>query len=117
MKALRVFGNYNPSGIVINEGWIALAACVYGDLSVEWALHVVCGMGYGGDNRKKRGTGRATEILQLHKEVPALTNQEIATRIGCSREMVRLVLKQHGLKARQRKKTGYVLHKERKAAR
>ena len=106
MKVLRVFGNYNPSGIVINDGWIALAACVYGNLSVEWALHVVCGMGYGGDNRRKRGQGRATDILRIHREEPELTNQQIAVQIGCSREMVRLVLKRHGMKGAQKRKTG-----------
>lgn len=105
MKILRVFGNYNPSGIIINDGWIALAACVYGDMSVEWALHVICGMGYGGDNRRKQGQGRAKDILQMHKEAPELTNQQIAARIGCSREMVRLVLKQAGIKAKKVRET------------
>jgi len=106
MKIMRAFGNYNPSGLVINDGWIALAACVYGNLSVEWALHIICGMRYGGEHRSKPGQGKAADILRIHREEPELTNQQIATQIGCSREMVRLVLKRHGMKGAQKRKTG-----------
>ena len=101
MKLLMTIGNYNPAGIVINEGWIALAAAICG-LSAEDALHKICGIRPGGEYRRRGGCGKTEKILKLFKENPDLHNSEIAEKVGCTREMVRIVLKRHGVPRRNR---------------
>lgn len=115
MKILRAFGNYNPAGIVINEGWIALAACVYGDMTVEEALRRVCCVKTGGNQRWQPGRGKREMILQMHKAKPDLSNSEIAKQIGCTRENVRLVLLKNGMRARRGKPWELCGKKRRKA--
>lgn len=115
MKVLRVFGNYNPSGIVINEGWIALAACVYGDITVEEALRRVCCVKTGGNQRWQPGRGKSEMILQMHKAKPKMSNSEIARQVGCTRENVRLVLLKNGMRARRGKPWELCGKKRRKA--
>ena len=103
MKILRTFGNSNPAGITINEGYIALLACICSDMSGEEALHRVCGLPLGGISRKRPGIGKSDLILQATAENPGLNNSEIARRVGCTREMVRYVLKK---KTKKQKKAG-----------
>lgn len=103
MKILRAFGNYNPSGIVINDGWFALAAAIIGDLTVEEALRKVCDMQTGGNQRWQPGRGKEGLILETHEANPEMSNTEIALRVGCTRENVRLILRKHGMYARRGK--------------
>ena len=103
MKILRAFGNYNPSGIVINDGWIALAAAIIGDLTVEEALRKVCCVRTGGNQRWQPGRGKKDLILEIHAAHPELSNSQIALRVGCTRENVRLILRNHGMAARRGK--------------
>jgi predicted HTH transcriptional regulator len=94
----------NPSGIVINPGWYALAGAILG-LEVEEAIHQICGVPYGGDRRKSnryKGLGKSEKILKLYKENPEIPNSKIAEVVGCSREMVRYVLKRAGVPKRNR---------------
>ena len=84
MKVLRVWGNSNPSGIVINEGWFALAAAIIGDLTVEEALRKVCDMQTGGNQRWQPGRGKEDLILEMHAAHPELSNTEIALKVGCT---------------------------------
>lgn len=115
MKLLRAFGNNNPAGIVINEGWFALAAVIIGDLTVEEALRKVCCVETGGNQRWQPGRGKSEKILQVHKEHPELSNTEIALEVGCSRENVRLVLLKNGMRARRGKPWELCGKKRRKA--
>lgn len=101
MRALRSFSSSNPSGIVINEGWIALAAAICG-LSVDESLHRICGIPFGRRNQRGGGCGISEKILQLYNEKPELHNSEIATIIGCTREMVSKVLRKHGVPKRNK---------------
>ena len=115
MKILRAFGNYNPAGIVINEGWFALAAAIVGDMTVEEALRWVCCTETGGNQRWQPGRGKGEIILQMHKAHPELSNTEIARQVGCTRENVRLVLQKNGMKARRGKPWELCGKKRRKA--
>ena len=101
MKALRTFGNYNPSGIILNDGWIALAVAICG-LSVDEALHRVCGVPFGRRNQRRGGYGLTDRIIKLYTEKPELHNYEIAAIIGCTREMVTVALRKKGVPRRNR---------------
>ena len=114
MKVLRVWGNSNPSGIVINEGWFALAAAIIGDLTVEEALRKVCDIQTGGNQRWQPGRGKGDQILKIHAAHPELSNTEIALQVGCTRENVRLILRKHGMEARRGKP--WELRKKRREA-
>ena len=102
MKILRTFGNTNPAGIVINDGWIALAAAILCEMSVDEALHRVCGIPFGKRNQRHGGCGVSEKIIKLYREMPELHNNEIAAIIGCTREMVTIVLKRNGVPRRSR---------------
>lgn len=94
MKILQAFGNYNPSGIIINEGWLALAACVYGDLTAEEALFRICGSLGRLTGRQSVGQGhkRSDAIMDLYRKCPGISQREIAKQLGCSRSLVAYVL-------------------------
>ena len=49
----RTFVSNNPAGIDINAGWYALLGAING-LSVEDALHKICLIPFGGDERKRK---------------------------------------------------------------
>ena len=94
----------NPSGIMINDGYYALLGALMG-LSVDEALHKICGIKVGGDQRKNnrhKGLGKKEKILELYRNFPNMHNSEIARIVDCSREMVRYVLKEHGVPKRNR---------------
>lgn len=101
MKVLRSFGNSNPAGIVINDGWIALAAAICG-LSIDESLYRVCGIPFGRRHQRYGGCGITDKVLRLYRERPELHNSEIAAVIGCTREMVRIVLKKNGVPKRNK---------------
>ena len=102
MKALRMFGNSNPAGIIINDGWIALAAAIICEMSVDEALHRVCGIPFGRRNQRYGGCGITEKIIGIYREKPELHNSEIAAVAGCTREMVRIVLKKYGVPKRNK---------------
>ena len=103
MKILRTFGNNNPAGITVNPGVYALAAAILTDMTGEESLQEFCGLPLGGEGRKRPGRGKSALILQAAAEHPDLNNSEISRLVGCTREMVRYVLKH---KRPQRKKAG-----------
>lgn len=94
MKILRAFGNSNPSGIVINDGWLALAACVYGGLTADKALFRICGLPAAGRKQDpEQGRKWAAAIMELRRQHPGgITQMEIAAQVGCSRGFVAYVL-------------------------
>lgn len=101
MKVLRTFGNSNPASIIINVEWIALAAAICG-LSVDEALHRICGIPFGRRHQRYGGCGITEKIIRLYRERPELHNSVIAAIAGCTREMVRIVLKKNGVPKRNK---------------
>ena len=102
---MMIIASNNPSGIVINDGYYALLGAIVFGLEVEEALHKICGTKYGGDNRKKNrrnGQGKTERILQIYNENPTMKNSKIAEVVGCTREMVRIVLRNAGVPKRNK---------------
>ena len=104
MKALRVFGNYNPSGITINEGWIALAACVYGSLSADKALYRICGLPFKRVRQDREGSRKiAKAIMEVYRKNPEASQYQIAEQVNCARSMVAYILNKNNIYRRERK--------------
>ena len=93
MKILRTVGNSNPAGITINPGFYALAATILTNMTAEEALHTFCDLPRAAESHRQKGNGKSELILQTAAEHPDLNNAEIGRLVGCSREMVRYVLK------------------------
>ena len=94
MKIIRTVGNSNPAGITINPGFYALAATILTNMTADEALHTFCDLPRVAVGRRQAGNGKSELILQTAAEHPDLNNAEIGRLVGCSREMVRYVLKQ-----------------------
>ena len=104
MKVLRVFGNYNPSGITINEGWIALAACVYGGLSADKALYRICGLQFQRVRQDREGSRKiAKAIMEVYRKNPEASQYQIAAQVDCARSMVAYILNKNKIYRRKRK--------------
>lgn len=104
MKILRAFGNYNPAGIVINEGWFALAACVFGGLSADKALYRVCGLPFKRVKQDRERSARlANDIMKVYRENPGASQYQIAAQVGCSRSMVAYIFYKNNIYRRERK--------------
>lgn len=104
MITYRTFGNSNPAGIEINDGYYALLGAILG-LEVEESLHKICGIPYGGDRRKSnrhKGLGKSEKIIEIYRANPTLPNSKIAEMVDCTREMVRYVLRRAGVPKRNR---------------
>ena len=99
MKVLRTFSSNNPYGISIEDGWLALAAAVYGDLSAEEAILRVCGHdAYGFRDPVKVQREKQEAVMEAYNMNPGLSNSELARLIGCTRELVRQTLKHNGIR-------------------
>lgn len=88
MKAERSFTGKNPSGIYINDGYYALLGAILG-MTVDEALHKVCGIPYGGERieRQKRGGERAIidkKVLRSVLNCKALSYRDVGELMGCS---------------------------------
>ncbi len=116
MRALRVFGSHNPSGIVTNEGWIALAACVYGGLSADKALYKVCGLQFQRVRQDREGSRKMAKIImEAYRANPEASQYQIATQVGCSRSMVAYVLCKNNIYRRKRKAAIWHIRKSKNA--
>jgi hypothetical protein len=93
MKIITTIGNYNPSGITINEGYIALLAALLTNMTPDEALRKICDFPSAVESRRQTNKGKSELILQALEDNPGLSNSEIGRRLGCSREMVRIVKK------------------------
>ena len=93
MKIITTIGNYNPSGITINEGYIALMAAILTNMTTDEALRKVCGFPGAIESRRETNIGKSELIRQALEDNPGLSNSEIGRRVRCSREMVRIVRK------------------------
>ena len=92
MRVLRVWGNHNPSGIVINPGYYALAACLLCDMSVEEAIaKIMYGQDVGPELKPHKKPSKRSEICKAYKE-GMRDYQELAERFDCSKRYVWLAL-------------------------
>lgn len=97
----------NPSGIVINNGWYALAECILVKTHPSKALLRWCGLRYDATKPRKKYTPRdyvppdATlreRVLEIYRNNPNLQNTEIAKMVGRSKTFVSRVLLGVGIK-------------------
>ncbi len=93
MKIITTIGNYNPSGITINEGYIALLAALLTNMTPDEALRKICDFPSAVESCRQTNKGKSELILQALEDNPGLSNSEIGRRVRCSREMVRIVRK------------------------
>lgn len=97
----RTYTSNNPSGVVINPGWYALAE----EILTEKAIHRIMWRWFGikdkpPPKRKKPWKHPAPisdKIIKMYKENKKLKNIEIAYKIGCSPEMVSKALRKVGI--------------------
>ena len=73
------YSSNNPCGIIINPGWYALAGAILG-MSVDKALHKICGFPIGG-NRKVHRTHGAKAVLDKQKMRSAMNRKAYSYRI------------------------------------
>ena len=106
MKVLRTFSSNNPYGISIEDGWLALAAAVYGDLSAEEAILRVCGHdAYGFRDPVKVQREKQEAVMEAYNMNPGLNNSQLARLAGCTRAMVRRTLEIKGIRRPAKTKT------------
>ena len=85
----RTYVSQNPAGIIINDGYYALAYCICKKVSVDRALYKICGIPYGGPNRKRRSKKIPSayvdgERLKSALLCKALSYQRISDLVSCS---------------------------------
>ena len=97
IKIHQSWASENPSGVVINPGWYALAEAILTKRSCCEVLQKWCGVSESRGWKKKDAsvTGEKMEkILKLYKRNRGkIQNKEIARRVGCTKEYVGIVLK------------------------
>ena len=107
IKIHRSWASENPSGVVINPGWYALAEAILTDKSCCTVLQSWCGVSekQGWTKKDKSHTGeKMNKIIKLYRRYKGkMPNHKIAERVGCTREYVTIVLKkQLGIGKRNR---------------
>ena len=102
----RAYASNNPAGIQINLGVYALAECICTNITTCAALQKWCGISEHVRHKKKRDpscTGIKTKmIMEVYKRNNNLPHKDIAELVGCTREMVSIVLRRMGLGKRNR---------------
>lgn len=99
MKILRAFGNYNASGIVINPGYYALAACLLCNMSVEEAIaKIILGKEVSHEFKPRKKTNKKAEICKAYKNGTGYP--ELTERFRCSKRYVWQALVDSGTKPR-----------------
>lgn len=97
IKIHRSWASENPSGIVINPGWYALAEAILTDKSCCTVLQKWCGVSDKNGWKKKDTscTGeKMNKIIKLYRRHRGkMPNYKIAEEVGCTREYVCIVLK------------------------
>lgn len=68
MKVLRVFGNYNPSGIEIYPGYYALAGCILTDMTVEEAIaKIIYGKDVSPELKPRKKRSKVSDICAAYR--------------------------------------------------
>ena len=97
IKIHRSWASENPSGVVINPGWYALAEAILTDKSCCTVLQKWCGVSDKNGWKKKDTscTGeKMSKIIKLYRRHRGkMPNYKIAEEVGCTREYVCIVLK------------------------
>ena len=97
IKIHRSWASENPSGVVINPGWYALAEAILTDKSCCTVLQKWCGVSEKNGWKKKDTscTGeKMSKIIKLYRRHRGkMPNYKIAEEVGCTREYVCIVLK------------------------
>lgn len=97
IKIKRSWASENPSGVVINPGWYALAEAILTDKSCCTVLQKWCGVSDKNGWKKKDTscTGeKMNKIIKLYRRHRGkMPNYKIAEEVGCTREYVCIVLK------------------------
>lgn len=93
----RIWASNNPSGVIINPGWYALAEAICTKHSTCEVLQKWCGVSESRGWKKKDpySTGeKMKKIIKIYRRHRGkLPHREIAERVGCTREYVSIVLK------------------------
>jgi len=102
----RTYTSSNPAGVQINLGVYALVECICTDGNPQAILDKWCGTGEHLNHREKRDKrhdgSKTKKIIRLLRKDNTLRNTEIAKRVGCTREMVTIVLRRLGIGRRNR---------------
>lgn len=107
IKIHRSWVSENPSGVIINPGWYALAEAILTKQSCCVVLQKWCGVSESRGWKKKDpySTGeKMQKIIKLYKRHRGkMPHKDIAEKVGCTREYVSIVLKkQLGIGKRNR---------------
>ena len=118
IQVIDHWGNSNPSGIVINYGYYALAECILTehriyDVMRRWC-NVVDALPTPLEQIKKRkkrrpgvkGHPKTDMIIKLYRRNPKMKNIQIAEKVGCTKEMVCIALRKIGV--RRNRWDGYI---------
>ena len=97
IKIHRSWVSENPSGVVINPGWYALAEAICTKQSCCTVLQKWCGVSESRGWKKKDTscTGeKMKQIIKIYKRHRGkIPNHKIAEQVGCTREYVCIILK------------------------
>ena len=103
----RTYTSNNPSGVVINPGWYALAECIISGTYPSEALLRWCGLQFDKSKpRKPRKPRRYVKpdksvhdkVIEIYRANPHLTNTEIARIVDRSKSFITISLKKIGVK-------------------
>lgn len=97
IKIHRSWASENPSGVVINPGWYALAEAILTEKSCCTVLQSWCGVSEksGWTKKDTAHTGdKMKQIVEIYKRHNGnIPNEKIAEQVGCTRGWVTIVLK------------------------
>lgn len=97
IKIHRSWASENPSGVIINPGWYALAEAICTKQTTCTVLQKWCGVSESRGWTKKDTScsgEKMKKIIKIYKRNKGkLPHSVIAERVGCTREYVSIVLK------------------------
>ena len=97
IKIHRSWASENPSGVIINPGWYALAEAICTKQTTCTVLQKWCGVSEsrGWTKKDTSCTGeKMKKIIKIYRRNKGkLPHSVIAERVGCTREYVSIVLK------------------------
>ena len=88
MECLRVFGNYNPSGIEIYPGYYALLGCILLGMGVEESIaKIMYGKEYNRDFKPQHKPSKRQQICDAYK-AGEKDYRVLAKRFNCGKHYV-----------------------------
>ena len=112
IKIHQAWSSENPSGVVINPGWYALAEAILTKNSCCVVLQKWCGVSESRGWKKKDTscTGeKMKQIIKLYRRHRGkIKNIEIAEKVGCTKEYVGIILKRHLGIGKRNRWEGYI---------